>query len=142
MLTAPRVYYAMAEDGVFFQSVGKVHPRTRVPILAIALQGIVAIIIIASGTYEQILSYVVAVDFIFFGLTGLALFVFRRRDPAGPPAGGFRTPGHPWTTGLFVAGRAVFVVNPMIQRPEALLGLAIVLTGVPAYLVWTRGRPA
>src|SRR6185436_17705360 len=67
MLTAPRVYYAMAEDGVFFKFVGKVHPKTRVPVLAIVLQGVVAIVIALSGTYEQILNYVVSVDFIFFG---------------------------------------------------------------------------
>ncbi|HEX3107931.1 MAG TPA: amino acid permease, partial [Thermoanaerobaculia bacterium] len=78
MLTAPRVYYAMAADGLFFRSVAKVHPTTRVPVVAIALQGVVAIVIALSGTYEQILSYVVSVDFIFFGLTGAALFLFRR----------------------------------------------------------------
>src|SRR6185436_9726454 len=95
MLTAPRVYYAMAADGVFFRSVARIHPTTRVPIVAIALQGIVAVVITVSGTYEQILSYVVSTDFIFFGLTGLALFVFRRQPP-----GEFRTPGHPVTTAL------------------------------------------
>src|SRR4029077_5989105 len=96
MLTAPRVYYAMAADGLFFRAVAKIHPKTQVPIVAIALQGVVAIVITLSGTYEQILSYVVSVDFIFFGLTGLALFVFRRRLPPAP----FRTPAHPVTTAL------------------------------------------
>src|SRR5579872_4657394 len=81
MLTAPRVYYAMAADGVFFRSVARVSEKTQVPVVAIVLQGVVAIVITLSGTYEQILSYVVSVDFIFFGLTGLALFVFRRRLP-------------------------------------------------------------
>ncbi|HEY6844264.1 MAG TPA: amino acid permease, partial [Thermoanaerobaculia bacterium] len=73
MLTAPRVYYAMAADGVFFRAVARVSEKTQVPVVAIVLQGVVAIIITLSGTYEQILSYVVSVDFIFFGLTGLAL---------------------------------------------------------------------
>ncbi len=90
MLTAPRVYYAMADDGLFFRAVARVSERTRVPMVAIALQGVVAVIITMSGTYEQILSYVVSIDFIFFGLTGLALFIFRRRDPrpqdSGSPA--------------------------------------------------------
>src|SRR5437764_5179039 len=80
MLTAPRVYYAMAKDGLFFRSVGDVHPTTRVPVVAIILQGAAAIVIAISGKYEQILSYVVAIDFVFFGLTGAALFVFRKRD--------------------------------------------------------------
>ena len=79
MLTAPRVYFAMAEDGLFFKAVGRLHPKTHVPIVAIALQGMLAIVIALSGRYEQILNYVVSVDFIFFGLTATCIFVFRRR---------------------------------------------------------------
>ena len=139
MLTAPRVYYAMAEDGVFFRSVAKVHPKTRVPILAIALQGIVAIVIALSGTYEQILSYVVAVDFIFFGLTGLALFVFRRRLPASPE---FRTPGHPITTAIFTLTCWIVVIGTFVRFPiNSAIGLGILLAGLPAYAFW-RARSA
>jgi basic amino acid/polyamine antiporter, APA family len=136
MLTAPRVYYAMAEDRVFFASVAKVHPKTRVPILAIALQGIVAIIIALSGTYEQILSYVVAVDFIFFGLTGLALFVFRKRIAESP---GFRTPGHPVTTAIFTITCWLVVIGTFIRFPiNSAIGLGILLAGLPAYAFWRR----
>jgi APA family basic amino acid/polyamine antiporter len=135
MLTAPRVYYAMAEDGVFFRAVGKVHPRTRVPMLAIALQGVVAIVITLSGTYEQILSYVVSVDFIFFGLTGLALFVFRRRMQSA----GFRTPLHPWSTGLFVAACWLVVFGTFAKAPkDSAIGLAILAAGLPAWWFWRR----
>jgi APA family basic amino acid/polyamine antiporter len=134
MLTAPRVYYAMAEDGVFFKSVAKVHPRTRVPILAIALQGIVAIVIALSGTYEQILSYVVAVDFIFFGLPGLALYVVRRRLPASPA---FRTPGHPITTAIFTLTCWIVVIGTFVRFPiNSTIGLGILLAGLPAYAFW------
>ena len=80
MLTAPRVYFAMAQDGLFFKSVGSVHPRTRAPIVAIALQGVLAIVIALLGTYERILNYVVSVDLIFFGLTACCIFVFRKRE--------------------------------------------------------------
>ncbi|HEV7764343.1 MAG TPA: amino acid permease [Thermoanaerobaculia bacterium] len=135
MLTAPRVYYAMAEDGVFFRAVARVHPKTRVPILAIALQGIVAIVIALSGTYEQILSYVVAVDFIFFGLTGLALFVFRRRFASAS----FRTPGHPITTAIFTITCWLVVVGTFIRFPiNSAIGLGILLAGLPAYAFWRR----
>ncbi len=135
MLTAPRVYYAMAADGVFFRSVAKVHPTTRVPIVAIALQGVVAVIITVSGTYDQILSYVVSTDFIFFGLTGLALFVFRRRQPPGE----FRTPGHPLTTGLFVLACWIIVVATLIKSPvNSAIGFAILAAGLPAYAWWRR----
>jgi APA family basic amino acid/polyamine antiporter len=143
MLTAPRVYYAMAEDGVFFRGVGRIHPRTRVPVVAIALQGVFAMLLTAWGQYRQILDYMIAVDFVFFGLTACCVFVFRRRDDGGT-SGGFRTPGHPWTTGLFVAGCWLFVLNLVAQRPrETLVGMAILLTGVPAYAFWrARARRA
>jgi APA family basic amino acid/polyamine antiporter len=136
MLTAPRVYYAMARDGLFFRAVAHVDPRTRVPMAAIALQGILAVVIALSGRYEQILNYVVSVDFIGFGLTGLALFVLRGR---GERAASFRTPGHPVTTAFFVAASFLVVVNTVWRYPEnTLIGLAILAAGVPAYLLWRR----
>ncbi|HEX8726808.1 MAG TPA: amino acid permease, partial [Gemmatimonadaceae bacterium] len=82
MLTAPRVYYAMAKDGVFFRKVGWLDPRSRVPTVAIALQGVWAAVIAVSGKYDQILNYVVSMDAVFFGLTGAALLVLRRRETA------------------------------------------------------------
>ena len=136
MLTAPRVYFAMAEDGVFFRKMAEVSATTRVPVAAIALQGAVAIAIALSGTYGQILSYVVSVDFIWFGLTGAALFVFRRRDP---PAPGFRAPGHPVTTGLFVAACAIVVIATVAANPlNSLVGFLILLAGIPACRYWQR----
>ena len=137
MLTAPRVYYAMAEDGLFFRAVAKVHPRTHVPVVAIALQGVVAVVIALSGTYEQILSYVVSVDFIFFGLTGGALFIFRRRLPSAT----FRTPGHPVTTLVFTLACWVIVAGTFAKSPvNSMIGLGILLAGLPAYWFWRSGR--
>lgn len=138
ILTSPRVYFAMAEDKLFFRSVATVHPRTHVPIVAILLQGAFAIGIALSGSYGQILSYVVAVDFIWFGMTGAALFVFRRRDP---DASGFAAPGHPWTTGLFVVACAGIVIATVINSPvNALIGFAILAAGVPACRYWLARR--
>jgi basic amino acid/polyamine antiporter, APA family len=139
ILTAPRVYYAMAEDRLFFRAVGAVHPRARVPIAAIVLQGIVAILIALSGTYEQILSYVVSVDFIFTGLTGLSLFVFRhRRNGVGAS---FRAPGHPVTTALFVLACWAVVIGTVARAPQnSAIGFGILLAGLPAYWFW-RTRP-
>lgn len=136
MLTAPRVYYAMAEDGLFFKAIAKVDEKTRVPVLAIVLQGVVAIVIALSGTYEQILGYVVSVDFIFFGLTGAALFVFRKREPRGE----FRTPGHPVTTAVFTLACWLVVIGTVARSPvNSLIGFGILLAGLPAYW-WWRGR--
>jgi APA family basic amino acid/polyamine antiporter len=139
MLTTPRVYFAMAEDGLFFRRVAEVHPVTRVPVFAIVLQGVAAAVIAWSGTYGQILSYVVSVDFIFFGLTGAALFVFRRRSSDGFAA--FKAPGHPLTTALFVAACVVIVAATVWNNPlNSIIGYAILLAGVPAYLYWQRKK--
>jgi APA family basic amino acid/polyamine antiporter len=137
MLTAPRVYFAMAADGLFFRSVARVSPRTRAPVVAVVLQGALSLLIALSGTYEQILSYVVAVDWVFFALTGGALFVFRRR--AGDGDDGARVPGHPLTTALFVAAAALIVVATVLDAPvNSAVGLGIMLAGLPVYLLWRR----
>ncbi len=139
MLTTPRVYFAMAEDGLFFRKIAAVSPRTHAPIAAIVLQGVAALAIALSGTYGQILSYVVSVDFIWFGLTGAALFVFRRREPGRD--GGFRAPGHPVTTGLFVAACVLVIAATLISNPvNSLIGFAIVLAGIPACRYWQRRK--
>ena len=135
MLTAPRVYFAMAEDGLFFRRVAKVSATTRVPVVAIVLQGIAASVIALSGTFGQILSYVVSVDFIFFGLTGAALFVFRRRNPQQETP--YKVPGHPFTTGFFVLACWTVVVATVLNNPiNSLIGYAILAAGVPACLYW------
>jgi APA family basic amino acid/polyamine antiporter len=138
ILTAPRVYYAMAEDGLFFAAVGRLHPRSRAPVAAIVLQGVLAIAIALWGHYDGILGYVVSIDFIFFGLTALAIFVFRRRDRAAGRAASV-APGHPLTTLLFVAVSWGVVVATFAGRPrQSLIGLGLVLAGLPIYALWRR----
>ena len=135
MLTAPRVYFAMAEDRLFFRSVGTVSKRTQAPVVAIALQGVLAIIIALSGRYDQILSYVTSSDFIFFGLTAASLFVFRRRQTG--ESVGYLVPGHPWTTALFVIASALIVAGTVYSHPkESLMGWLILVSGIPVYLFW------
>ncbi|HEX9760340.1 MAG TPA: amino acid permease [Candidatus Acidoferrales bacterium] len=147
MLTAPRVYFAMADDGLFFRGVARLHPRTRVPVVAIALQGACAMIIAVSGRYEQILNYVVSMDFIFFGLTATTIFVMRRRDASisaqgGEGQGAFRIPGHPWTTLLFIAACWGVALNTILRYPaNTLIGVAILLAGVPAFYYWRARQP-
>jgi len=139
MLTTPRVYFAMAEDRLFFPAVAAVNAKTHAPVVAILLQGVVAILIALSGSYGQILSYVVSVDFIWFALTGAALFVFRRRDAKG--AAWFEAPGHPFTTGLFVVACAVIVAATVYNDLlNSAIGFAILLAGIPAFLFWQARR--
>jgi APA family basic amino acid/polyamine antiporter len=138
MLTTPRVYYAMAGDRCFFPLLARLGARSRVPVYAIALQGAAAMLIALSGTYGQILNYVVSVDFIWFGLTGAALFVFRRRGTG--EAGLFRAPGHPVTTAFFVAACwAVVAATVWTHFDDSLVGFAILAAGVPAFF-WSRRR--
>jgi APA family basic amino acid/polyamine antiporter len=135
MLTAPRVYFAMADDGLFFKSVAWLHPSTRVPVVAICLQGVLAIVIALSGRYDQILNYVVSVDSIFFGLAAACIFVFRRKSGET----GFRVPGHPITTILFIIVEWLVAINTIYKYPEnSAIGLTILLMGIPVYFFWRQ----
>jgi APA family basic amino acid/polyamine antiporter len=139
MLTAPRVYNAMARDGLFFQKVGWLSPRTGAPVVAILLQGVAATAIAFSGKYEQILNYEVSVDFIAFALAASALFRFRRRDEGAPPPEIYRAPGHPYTTALFVLVCLGIVASTIFAYPaNSAVALAIMLAGVPVYWYWSR----
>ncbi len=135
VLTAPRVYFAMARDKLFFQSVAKVTEHTHVPVVAIILQSVWTVVVALSGRYDQILNYVVSMDFLFFGLTGASLFIFRRREPDAAP--GYRAPGHPFTTGAFVLVSWLVVINTIYKYPaNCLLGMTILLLGLPVYAFW------
>jgi APA family basic amino acid/polyamine antiporter len=141
VLTAPRVYFAMAQDGLFFRSVAWVDPRHHVPAVAILLQAVAAMVIALAGRYEQILNYVVSMDFIFFGLTATCLFVFRRRDSSSDKGhatpGQYRAPGHPYTTIVFIAISCFVVANTIYKYPgNTLAGMGILLAGVPVYYIW------
>jgi APA family basic amino acid/polyamine antiporter len=125
MLTAPRIYYAMARDGVFFKGIGTLYERTQAPAAAILLQGVLAAAIALSGRYDQILNYVVSIDFIFFGLTGAALF---RRS----------RPDYPVTTIFFIAACWITVLATIVKSPgTSFIGLGILAAGVPVYFLWT-----
>jgi APA family basic amino acid/polyamine antiporter len=137
MLTAPRVYYAMARDGVFFRRVGTLSAKTHAPVVAIALQGIWASVIAVVGLYAQVLNYVVALDAVFFGLTGAALLVFRRRNPAAVK--GMSMPGHPITTLVFVLAFWTLAASTIVQFPkDAGMGVLILLLGIPVYMYWKK----
>jgi APA family basic amino acid/polyamine antiporter len=141
ILTAPRVYFAMADDSLFFRAVAWLNPRTRVPVVAIVLQSVWTIVIALSGKYEQILNYVIAMDFLFFGLTATTIFVFRSRASRGTmnPSDGYRIPGHPVSTLIFVAICWWVVANTIYRYPQnSLVGFALLLAGIPVYWLWSR----
>ena len=142
MLTAPRVYYAMARDGLFFKSVGKLFGKSGAPVVAIILQGLAALLIAISGTYGEILNFEVTVDFIFFGMTAAALLILRRRG-IGSDAVIYRVPGHPSTTILFVLSCVGIVVSAVLASPRnSAIALCIMLAALPVYYFWSRFRRA
>jgi len=140
VLTAPRVFFAMARDGVFFSKLAEIHPRFGTPAFAIVATCVWAMLLAVSGTFEQLLTYVVFTGWIFYALGAATIFVFRKRNPDAPRP--FRVPGYPLTPLLFVAASSAIVLNAVLtQTGRAMLGIGVVLTGIPAYLVWRSRSP-
>jgi APA family basic amino acid/polyamine antiporter len=140
-LTTPRVFYAMAADGLFFQKLASVHPRFRTPAFAVIALSIWSVILSATGTFQQLLTYVIFTSWIFYSLAAACVFIYRKRHPhASLP---YHTPGYPWTVALFVLSGAALVLNAVIaDTRNSIIGLLIVLTGVPAYFVWRNRKRA
>lgn len=136
-LTAPRVYFAMARDGLFFRRLADVHPRFGTPAFAIVASSAWAVLLAATGTFEQLLTYVVFVGWIFYALGALTIFAYRRHQPEAHRP--FRVPGYPWTPLLFVTASAAIVLNTLFTQPgRALLGIGVVLLGTPAFFLWNK----
>jgi len=134
-ITTPRIYYRMGRDGVFFRKLGEVHPRFHTPAIAILVSSVWAALLAATGTFEQLLTYVVFAGWIFYALGGAAVIIYRRRLPDAPRP--FRVPGYPVTPILFVLAAAAIVINTIISQPgRAFVGLGIVALGSPAYVIW------
>jgi basic amino acid/polyamine antiporter, APA family len=137
MLTAPRVYYAMAQDGLFFRRLAQVHPRFGTPAYAIAATALWAALLAISGTFEQLLTYVVFVGWAFYALAAASIFIYRRRETTAELR--YRVPGYPWTPLLFIGSVAAVVFNTILTQPlRAAIGLAVIATGIPAYFIWRR----
>ncbi len=135
ILTGPRLYYAMAVDGLLFDRAGRLHPRFQTPVFALWFQAAVSVVLLTTNTYDQLLSYVVFADWLFFGLTAGALLIVRRREPL-PGAGIALVPGHPWTTMLFIVVAAGVVVNGfVVYTAQSLIGSAILAAGAIAFFM-------
>ena len=135
-LTAPRIYFAMAQDKIFFNKIAEVHPKYHTPAFSIIFQSVWAIILIIFwGTFESLISYVVFTDAIFFALTAIGLFILRRRLPnASRP---YRTIGYPITPVIFIAIEVWFIFNTLFEKPaESLAGIGFLLLGIPVYYLW------
>jgi APA family basic amino acid/polyamine antiporter len=147
VLVTPRVFQAMAADGVFFPQLARLHPVHRTPAAAIGLQAVWASALVLSGSFSQLVDYVAFADWVFFGLTVAGLFVYRAQERAQglvAPRGAFRVPGYPWTPAAFVAAAIFVVVSSILATPRnALVGTGLLALGVPVFWYWSRaGRRA
>jgi APA family basic amino acid/polyamine antiporter len=137
-LSAPRIYYAMAEDGLFFKNIAKVHPKFKTPINAIIGQSVWAIVLLLFwGTFEDLITYTVSVEWIFFTLAAVGIFVFRRKmkNVTRP----YKTAGYPITPLIFIGINIWFVINILINKPLHIgLGLGFLILGIPVFLFFKR----
>ncbi len=137
-MTTARVYFAMAKDRMFFASMGRVHPKYRTPTRSLVVQCVWASILTLTGTFDQLFTYVIFAGWIFYALGATGIFVMRRKMPEAKPA--YRVPGYPVVPLLFVLVATWFVVNTLVQQTaDSMVGLLLVLLGVPFYLFWHAG---
>jgi basic amino acid/polyamine antiporter, APA family len=141
VITVPRVYFAMAQDGLFFQKLAEVHPKYGTPAIAILTSCAWAIVLTFTGTFEQLLTYVVFIGWMFYALGAAAVIALRiKRPDAMRP---FKVPGYPITPLLFVLAAIAIVGNTMYSQPrQAAIGVGVVLAGAPAYMLWQRRKRA
>lgn len=137
ILAGPRVYFAMARDGLFFKKIGEVHPKFLTPAFSIMVQGVWAALLTLTGSYDQLFTYVMFIAWVFYGMTAVALFILRRKAPL--MARPYKTWGYPYVPLVFVLVSLLLVVNTLTTKPlESLAGLGIMVIGVPLYLYWQR----
>lgn len=142
-MTTARVYFAMAKDKLFFKGISRVHPKYRTPHVSLVVQGIWASLLTLTGTYDQLFTYVIFASWLFYALGTFGIFVLRRKRPDSPRP--YKTVGYPFVPIAFVIVAIWFVYNTVITDPrDSLIGLGLVMLGVPAYIYWkrTRNRPA
>ncbi len=140
-LSAPRIYYAMASDGLFFRSIAKVHPVFRTPVNAIIVQSVWSIVLLLFwGTLENLITYTVSVEWIFFTLAAAGIFIFRKKmkNTERP----YKTFGYPVTPLIFIVINIWFVINITINKPlHMAIGIGFLLLGVPVYIYFKRRNP-
>jgi len=137
LLTSPRVYYAMARDGLFFRRISDVHLKFLTPHVSIVAMGVWSVVLSISGTFEQLFTYVIFGEWIFFGLTVAAVIILRKKRPEMPRP--YKTLGYPFTPIVFILSALLISVNTLINELfNAMAGLVIILLGLPAYFYWMK----
>ena len=141
VLTSPRIYYAMARDKLFFQSLAEIHPKHGTPARSLVVSGIWSSLLVFSGTFHQIITYVVFVSWIFYAMSCAGVIILRHKQPDLKRP--YRTWGYPVVPVIFILLSGFLVVNTIVSSIlNALIGAGLILTGLPAYLYWKRKFPA
>jgi APA family basic amino acid/polyamine antiporter len=139
ILTGPRVYYAMAKDGLFFKFVSRIHPKFQTPALSIVIQAVWASILTLSGTFEQLFTYVIFVSIIFWIFAAVSVFVLRKKLPDLPRP--YKVWGYPVVPLLFIITSAGILINTIVEKPvESLAGLGFTLLGIPVFQLWKKRK--
>lgn len=137
ILPGPRIYYAMAKDGLFFKSFSKVHPKYHSPSVAVIWQGIIASILCVSGTYEQLYTYVIFSTLLFYIALAAALFVMRKKKPDMPRP--YKVWGYPVVPVIFGLSMLLIAINTLIEKPlESMVGIVLLFLGWPVFRYWQR----
>ena len=135
ILSGARVYYAMARDNLFFRKAGDLHPTYRTPSLALIVQAVWTSVLALSGTYGDLLNYIIFGAVLFYMLTVIGLFILRVRRPDVPRP--VKAPGYPWLPGIYVVATGLICINLLIEKPlYTWPGLVIIALGVPVYYIW------
>lgn len=138
IITGPRVYYAMAQDGLFFKKVGHVHPKYKTPAFSIFIQAFLACILTLTGTFEQLLTFVMFISIVFWIAAAFAVFTLRKRFPDITRP--YKVWGYPYVPIIFILASIGILLNTIIEKPvESLAGLALTISGLPVYYLWKRG---
>jgi APA family basic amino acid/polyamine antiporter len=139
IFVGPRVYYAMARDGLFFKKVGQVHPRFKTPAFSILLQAIWASLLALTGTFEQLFTFAMFAGILFWVLAAAAIFTLRKKRPDLPRP--YKAWGYPVVPFIFIVALSGILLNTLIRRPvESLTGLGLMAVGIPLYYLWKRKR--
>jgi len=137
IFTSPRIYYAMAKDGLFFKSFARLHPKYLSPVLSLVIQGVIASVMALTGSFNQLFTYLVFASWMFYVLSAGAVLVLRWKAPAADRP--YKAWGYPWTVLVFLAFACWFMGNALIETPkDSLVGLGLVLAGLPVYYYWRR----
>ncbi len=137
IITGPRVYYAMAQDGLFFRKAGRIHPKFKTPAFSIFIQGLLACILTLTGTFEQLLTFVMFISIVFWIAAATAVFTLRKKYPDKPRP--YRVCGYPYIPVIFITTSIGILIITIIEKPvESLAGLAITISGLPVYYLWNK----